>query len=175
MQTHPRSLKVSLRKIMNYELSIRSDEVLADVRSAAWLEQELHPQLDRHRRHQMADICEDGNVERVWRVLGNAVAELRMALLRLLKPPDDLSSANDLERPTEWTFSFMHPLSSVSMAFLREKIHEYLVASVMSDRCAVIIPGAADIWRTRVADSLAALRLAAATRSPVRRPLWPHS
>ena len=49
------------------ELVIKSGEVLTDIGSAGWLEQELHPELDRHRRHQMADICEPDNAERVWR------------------------------------------------------------------------------------------------------------
>ena len=158
-------------------LTIKSVEVMADVRSAAWLEQELQPQLERHRRHQMADICERDNVEGVWRILGVAVAEVRLALLSILTPPENPWPANDLERPDIWTFGFRFALAADVVAFLKHKIHEYLVAAVMADRTAVIIPSASAIWSSRAGEALDALRSAAATAqppyAPVRRPLWP--
>ena len=156
---------------------IRADEVLADIGSAAWLEQELHPEADRHRRHQMADICQRDNVERVWRVLGVAVAEVRLALLAILASRGDPLGSNELDRPECWSFSFCGQLAPDILTFLKEKIHEYLVASVMADRTAVIIPGACAVWQMRAADALVALREAAASSAgrlrPVRRPLWP--
>ena len=158
-------------------LRIKSDEILADLRSAAWLEQELHPELDRHRRHQMADICEGDNADRVWRVLGISIAELRLALRRLLKPPTAFSPANDLERPDSWNFNFTYRLPDATALYIKEKIHEYLVAKVMADRTSAIIPSCADVWRIRAQDAHAALRETAATaataHSPVRRPIWP--
>ena len=162
---------------MNYELCINSREVLDDIRSAAWLESELHPELDRHRRHEMADICEKDNVERVWRVLGIAIAEIRLALQKILSPQCRISLANDLERPESWQFSFSFPLPSSSISYIREKIHEYLVAAVMGDRTAVIIPTAAKIWQERASDAIASLRNLASVSHPplsgVVRPLWP--
>lgn len=161
---------------MHFGLCIKSDEVMADLRSAAWLEQELHPELDRHRRHQMADICEKDNVERVWRVLGLSVAELRLALLRILQPQKGIRTVNELDRPDEWIFSFLFKLPSDNVAYIREKIHEYLVAAVMADRAAVIIPQCAGIWRERASTALAELQAFASTVRPpfakVRRPLW---
>lgn len=155
------------------KVTIKSEEVLADLRSAGWLEQELHPELDRHRRHQMADICEPGSVERVWRVLGAAVAEVRMALLKVLPPLETLLPVNGLERPEEWTFSFASSLRADAVAMLKEKIHEYLVASVMADRCAVIIPGASAVWRMRAEAALGSLQGASLPIGRARRPMWP--
>ena len=157
---------------------IKSEEVLADLRSAGWLEQELHPELDRHRRHQMADICEPDSVERVWRVLGVAEAEVRVALLRLLRPAESLLPVNELERPAQWTFSFAAPLRADVVGLLKEKIHEYLVAAVMADRCAVIIPDASAVWRMRAEAALGSLQEAALQEATVpaaraRRPMWP--
>ncbi len=158
-------------------LEIIAEEVMADLRSAGWLEQELHPELDRHRRHQMADICESGNVERVWRVLGLGIAEIRFALLKILVTDGRLLAVNELERPERWEFSFSVELAAETMSFLKEKIHEYLVAAVMADRVAVIIPGAAAVWQQRASETLASLRDAAVSAAcrqrPARRPLWP--
>ena len=158
-------------------IDIKSDEVLQDVRSAAWLEAELHPELDRHRRHEMADICENGNIERIWRVLGTATAEIRVALHKLLAPQGTVATVNDLECPDCWHFPLLTPLPKSSAIYIKEKIHEYLVAAVMADRTAVIIPAAADVWQERADNALAALREMAATShtplKPVRRPMWP--
>ncbi len=162
---------------MHYELCILLSEVLADIKSAAWLESELHSDLDRHRRHQMADICEEGNIERVWRVLGVSVAEIRFALQKILSSQKHMSPVNDLEHPEYWRFRFLYRLPKSTVSFIKEKIHEYLVASVMADRTAVIIPEAAGVWNLRVSAALEALQGAAAASrrdiSPVRRPLWP--
>lgn len=162
---------------MGGDLRLKSGEVLADVRSAAWMEQELHPELDRHRRHQMADICERDNIERVWRVLGSAVADIRFELVKMLVSDRPPALTNDLLRPDEWRFHFLFRLPSPTIAYLREKIHEYLVAAVMADRVAVIIPEDADIWRVRADEARSAIRGIAATALPpasrARRPIWP--
>ncbi|MDE5870890.1 MAG: hypothetical protein K2H22_02940 [Muribaculaceae bacterium] len=163
--------------MINDALWIKAGEVLDDVRSAAWMGQELHPELDGHRRHQMADICERDNIERVWRVLGSAVADIRLELSRMLAPEHHTAHTNDLRRPDGWSFHFLFPLPSPTASYLREKIHEYLVASVMADRTAVIIPEDADIWRERSEEARSGIRgIAATTLAPnvrARRPIWP--
>ena len=157
------------------EIIIKASEILADIRSAAWLEQELHSDLDRHRRHQMADICETDNVEHVWRVLGVAVAEIRLTLGKILHPETQPPSDDTLLQPSEWLFQTRFPLPVAIMSFIREKIHEYLVAAVMADRCAVIIPSASAVWQTRAREAISSLRVVASTtyppRAPARRPL----
>lgn len=155
-------------------LHILSREVIDDIRSAAWLESELHPELDLHRRHEMADICERGNVERVWRVLGLSMAEARMALSPLLADPRKVLEENILQDPKEWRVDFREPLSSTLRLYIREKIHEFLMARTMADRCAVIIPRAAPVWADRAEGALSSLA-EAATSLPAfaRRPLSP--
>ncbi len=158
-------------------ITIKSNEVMADIRSVAFLEEELHPELDLHRRHEMADICEQDNVERVWRVLGIAVAEVRVALIRILKPEKAILPQNLLQRPAAWRFPFLFPISKTLKIFLREKIHEYLVAAVMADRTATIIPPASAVWQRRMEDALGALcgigNTVRPPASPARRPLFP--
>lgn len=158
-------------------MEIFSNEVLDDIRSAAWLESELHPELDRHRRHEMADICEDGNIERVWRVLALAEAEIRLALHRILYEKITLRADNSLDCPESWQFRFLPEPAPSLLSFIREKIHEYMVTRVMADRMGVLIRDSATIWEERVKEALAALNQAAAgaqlSSGSVRRPLWP--
>lgn len=158
-------------------MEILTNEVIADIRSAAWLESELHPELDRHHRHEMADICEDGNIERVWRVLALAEVEVRLALSRILHEKEAAKKDNGLECPEIWQFLFLPGLAPSVLSFIREKIHEYMVARVMADRAGVIIMASAEIWEERGKDALLALNQAAAgarlSTGSVRRPLWP--
>lgn len=159
---------------MSASITFLADEVIADVRSAAWLESELHQDLDRHRRHQMADICEEGNIERVRRVLSVAVAEARMALAPALHPPGVAIDVNILQFRQRWIFRLMYSPDAATLIFIREKIHEFLVAAVMADRTDVIIPSASSLWRERKACALEALAEAAASiPSCGRRPLSP--
>lgn len=156
---------------------IKSSEVLADIKSAAWLEQELRPELERHCRHQMADICEKDNVEQVWRVLADGVAEIRLVLTGILHPDDEAAQDNEIRHTAGWCFRFVFPIPLQTAIYIKEKIHGYLVANVMADRTAVIIPDAAAVWRIRAEETLAALRgVSGAARVPshtVHRPIWP--
>lgn len=125
----------------------------------------------------MADICEKDSEERVWRVLGLTVAEIRHRLDCIMRPEKDTVMTDDLAKPEEWRFGFLLPLPPASVDFLREKIHETLVASAMAERTEVIIPAASPIWRERAVTALAEIRSLAATARPpfarVRRPVWP--
>ena len=161
---------------MRDEIRILSEEVLADLRSAAWLESELHPELDLHRRHEMADICEGSNIDRVWRVLGLSVAEIRSHLAEILKDGHRHYLDNELKSIPVYLFHFSRKLPSDVALLLKEKIHDYLVARVMHDRASVIIPGCAGIWRERSEASLVAIDgccRGVAAGFTARRPLWP--
>lgn len=158
------------------EIFILSREVLDDIKSAAWLESELHPEIDLHRRHEMADICEPGNIEKVWRILGLCDAEVRMTLRKMLLSGECRRHQNDLVNPEIRRYIIKDPPAANAVAFLKEKIHEYFVASVMTDRTAVIIPEALLPWEERKRDAFTAISTFTATAAnpaQVLRPLWP--
>lgn len=155
---------------------IKSHEVLCDIRSAAWLESELHESLPLHRRHEMADVCEEGNIEKIWRVLGLCDTEVRVALRRILVAVPRLSPVNSIESPEEWEYHLAECLRTESVNLTKEKIHDYFVASAMADRAEVIIPECAPIWRERAAGALTAISECAASAMagvPVRRRMCP--
>lgn len=171
-------------------MKLLTSEILADIKAAAFLESELHPELDLHRRHEMADICEAPNVERVWRLIALHASEVRVLLMRLSRPgghdhrPCKKPGAerfpaqdNILETPGILRFQVPWHIADDVKSFLKEKAHDYILSRVMADRCAVIIPTAAPHWRARGDDAMEALRKASAAASqglrPVRRPLPP--
>lgn len=157
-------------------ITILSCEVLDDLRSASWLISEITDLENLHARHEMADICEKDNIEAVWRTLGVAASEVRLELMKILEPQKDMTLINNLRNPPFWEFSFRVRLTDSKETYLRDKIHEYLVARVMADRSAAIIPEASSYWKDRSSEALAGIRLAAADTpdsQKARRPLWP--
>ena len=157
-------------------ITILSGEVLADIRSAGWLESDMNSDAGLHRRHQAADICEVDLVDRVWRVLGLCVAHVRMSLRRVLAVEGRGDVSDSLERPERWVFCFRVEPGEHELTLMKEKIHAYMVAMVMADRLGVIMPGAAGAWQKASGEAMAELeRLAglSAVAERARRPLWP--
>ena len=157
-------------------ITILSSEVLADIRSAGWLESDLNSDAGLHRRHQAADICEGDLIDRVWRVLGLCVAHVRMSLRRVLAVEGGGDVSDCLECPERWEFCFRVVPGEQVLALMKEKIHAYMVAMVMADRLGVIMPGTAGPWHKASADAMADLeRLAgmSGVAERARRPLWP--
>lgn len=157
-------------------ITILSCEVLDDLRSASWLVSEISEIKNLHTRHEIADICEKDNIDAVWRVLGTSVSELRLEMIKLLEPQKWISNANELTSPETWEFSFKIRLPDSKESYLREKIHEYLVARAMADRTSAIIPSASAYWKERHEEAMSGLRLAVAgcvSNGKARRPLLP--
>lgn len=158
-------------------ITILSREVIDDLRSAGWLISEISDLANIHTCHQIADICEKDNIDAVWRVLGIAVAEVRVELVKILEPQKGMTFVNRLKAPESWEFGLCVRMTDSAESYLREKIHEYLVARVMADRTSAIIPASAAYWQTRASEAIEGIRLSAATSAPgarhARRPLWP--
>lgn len=152
-----------------YSITIISREVTDDIRSAAWLESELHEDFAPHRRHEMADICEEGNIDRIWRVFGLCDAEIRVALRRILADSRPPAAGNTIDRPDKWTYILAEGVSNETASLAKEKIHDYFTASALADRAEVIIPECAPIWKERARDALAELEQCSATAINGRR------
>ncbi len=158
------------------KITILSSEIFADLRSAGWLESEINPDGNLHRRHEIADICERDNIDRVWRILGTATAMVRLTLrsMTLHAPTGDWS--NELEMPEQWVFVFRRRHTDAVAQYIKEKIHEYLVATVLSDRLKVLLPEESQPWEEKERNALLELSTIASAypqEHPVRRRLSP--
>ncbi|MGN1228653.1 MAG: hypothetical protein ACI4T5_03250 [Prevotella sp.] len=67
-------------------INVKRSELLADLRALAYTEADKEND-EGHAKHQLMDLCEDGNVERVTRVLNLAAAELTEKLYPYTKKP----------------------------------------------------------------------------------------
>lgn len=118
-------------------LRLKRDELMYDIRNIAYVEGDIMPAADEHERHQVMDIAEDGNVDRVSRIISLAVAHCREVLFPYSKVDVDSSEERDdtLETPDEYVIDLKVPkdFSKTTVDYLAKLIHELIVYRVLSD------------------------------------------
>lgn len=119
---------------------------------------------DRHTLHRVRDICEDGNIDRVSRVLGVAYSNLLTLLLPVLRAPaidirrDYTAIVHDYEFCFRNEAAFRKNLPDEIKLKIKENAREYMVAMVMADWMALMMPEMAEIWKFRMEQSFKTLK-----------------
>lgn len=125
----------------------------------------------RHTLHRVRDICEEGNIDRVNRVLALAFSKVLVILLPIIKPAphhhspgfpvktdDERKEGNEdylifLKRNNDLKFRLTKEIEFN----IRETVTEHMVSMVLADWLAITMPEAADVWKYRAKASLEAL------------------
>ena len=132
------------------EIRVKRSELLADLRSLAYAEADKESD-ESHAKHQLMDICEDGNVERVTRKLNLAASELKEKLYPYTKKPieEGMTGKSDYVEPEEYLFEMKVPntMSVTTLEHVTLLIHEYMTAKVMEDSMMRLYPGYAVKWQ----------------------------
>lgn len=156
-------------------------ELLYDIANMAWVEGDLMDGADYdHIRHLVQDIAEDGNRDRVMRVMGLAHAEADA----LLDPWSRREIAGGVylddepEGEDEYVTRLEVPAGTgrATITLLLRLIHEWIVCRVLQDWLSVTYPGSAEAWAAKVEDLREAIRDAKSIgRKITRRRLspWP--
>lgn len=130
-------------------MRINREEIIGDVADLAYVVGDVNSDgATPHRLHQTFDICAEGNIERVNRMIDLATAEVNV-MLRHYR--DDVGVRDRL---------------------VERYVHEYLVARVMYDWLSVTIPEVSDVWREKASEARSALA-SATTCAPLIRRLPP--
>lgn len=122
-----------------------------------------------HSLHRVRDICEDGNIDRVSRVLGLAYSNILSVLLPVLAPPainlnkDNSAKPHDYEICFKSDIRFLHSLTPERKLKIKETAHEYMVCMALADWLGVTYPEAAEVWRFRTVENLNSLAAIVAT------------
>ena len=118
----------------------------------------------RHTLHRVRDICEDGNIDRVSRVLGLAYSRILTILLPLITAPQINICKDNSAKPHDYEICFRHDgnlkytLTKERKLNIKELCHEYMVCMVLADWLAITLPEAADIWKFRAEGAIKALK-----------------
>lgn len=137
-------------------LTFKREEILYDCKNYAYVEGDTMKTQDEHDRHQVMDICEDGNIDRVTRVLDLAFA----ACVELCYPyskveVEDVTALDDtLQERDALVLSMLVPddFSQTTVELLRRLIHELLVYKVMADWTSHTKPESEAKWAKKAKD-----------------------
>ena len=112
-------------------------QLLYDIKNIAYVEADVMPAEEEHQRHQIFDIAEDGNVDRVTRVMDLAVAKCKEILFPLTKSVvDEMESRDDNLKETQVYYIYLslpQSFSKTTLDYLSKLIHELIVYTVLVD------------------------------------------
>ena len=135
-------------------ITLGRESLLYDIGNYSFVEGYLMDVSDEHQRHQAIDVCEDGNVDRVNRVLNLAYSEVVEYLYPLTKREcqDGDSLANELVEHEEYVVELSVPdeFASSTLELLKNLIHEYLVCRVLADWMSITNPSSKGTWEEKV-------------------------
>lgn len=137
-------------------LTFLRDELLYDIKNLAYVEGDVLPEDAQHSKHQVQDIGEDGNIDRVTRMLDLALSRCREHLYPYTKEPvDGGETLDDVLAETEvYTIDMLVPddFSTTTVKYLEQLIHNLLVYYVLADWMSianVVNPTSAANWAAK--------------------------
>ena len=159
-------------------LTFVRSELLYDISNIAWVEGDVMQVDDEHARHQLIDVCEDGNVDRVTRVLNLGIARCAELLYPYSKLPvePDTYMVDALEEPEAYTIDLLVPddFSQTTVNYLEHLIHELLVCMVIVDWLGMTKKESKTNWQEKIEGLERAIKATLSARvGRVRKTLAP--
>ena len=144
------------------ELHFLRRELLDDIKQFAFVEADLMSDDGIHAKHQTFDIVEDGNIERVTRVLSLAFSECVEILYPYTKTPvEELEVRDDtLISDIDYKIEMHVPgtYSKTTCDLLEKYIHEFLVCSALADWFSITKPEASVNWKHKAEEAKDGIR-----------------
>ena len=128
-------------------------ELLYDIRNYAYVEGDMMRTEDEHDRHGVMDVGEDGNIDRVTRVLDLAFADCVELCYPYTKVEvEDETALDDKLQERDALVLIMRvpdDFSQTTVELLRRLVHELLVYKVMADWTSHTKPESEAKWRQK--------------------------
>ena len=135
-------------------LVFKREELLYDAENYSFVEGDIMQAEDEHARHQVFDIGQDGNVDRVTRILNLVHSECVEMLFPYTK--EEISDKqepldNVMTVPEEYLITLVLPVefSLSTVKLLKHLIHEYMVCKVLADWMSITNPGSQANWEDK--------------------------
>lgn len=163
----------------NVTLTFKRSELLYDAANYSFVEGDLLVTNDGHEQHQVFDITQKGNIDRVTRVLNLAHAECVEMLFPYTKKDksDEQPELDDiLTAPEEYLIRMKLPpgFSFTTMQLLQLLIHEYLVSRVLADWMSITNPSSKANWEEKFIELKSKIHSSLVSRTDkVRRKIKP--
>ena len=157
-------------------LVFHREQLLYDIKNYAYIEGHVwgedSPEI-RHAQHTLVEIGEEGNVDRMTRVLDLTMAKCRETLYPYTKHDIHRPELDDKlkEVPTYGiVLSVPTQFSQTTLNLLGKLIHEYLVCECVADWMSITNPAKQQTWKEKAEDAISEVRSCLLTRmARVRR------
>lgn len=157
----------------NAVLMFKRDQLLYDIGNYAYVEGSVMDTESNHKRHMVQDVTEEGNVDRMTRVLDLTMAKCRETLYPYTKHDIHRPELDDKlkEVPTYGiVLSAPTQFSQTTLNLLGKLIHEYLVCECVADWMSITNPAKQQTWKEKAEDAISEVRACLLTRmARVRR------
>ena len=112
------------------------------------------PSDDEHSKHQVFDIAEDGNVDRVTRILDLAHAECVEMMYPYAKVEcEEVEQLdNSLDETEVYTIRLLVPddMAKSTITLINKLVHEYMVNRVLADWLSITKPSSKANWEDKL-------------------------
>jgi hypothetical protein len=130
-------------------LSFYRKNLLYDIENCAFVEGDIMPTDNENTRHQVIDIGQDANIDRVTRMLDLAFAECVEFMYPYTKVPcEDGTQDNDLRETSVYVVEMLvdADFSQSSTNLIAKLVHEYMVCRVLGDWLRITNPDNRSGW-----------------------------
>ena len=148
-------------------LTFKRDQLLYDIKNAAYVESHVMPPDTEHAKHMVADVGEEGNVNRVTRVLDLGVSMCREMLYPWAKKDIVNTELDDtLKERQQYVIVMNVPttMSQTTLTLVERLIHEYLVCRGVADWLSITNPQKSETWLAKAAEAETEIRTAIHSR-----------
>lgn len=159
-------------------LVFHREQLLYDIRNLAYVEGHVLGEENQHAQHTLVEIGEEGNVDRVSRILGLVHA----AAVEMLYPYTKLPTGEEevicdhLWEPDDYVIEMRVPatMSATTLHLLNRLIHEFMTCRVLYDWLGITHPEAARHWLEKAMEAEEQVNSIKHTRTgAIRRSLHP--
>lgn len=132
---------------------LKRKELLYDCKNVAYVESDVMRVDDEHAKHQIADIGEEGNVDRVTRIFDLTFAQIVEACYPYSKTPVEQESYIDdrFQETQAYVVALLVPddFSQTTVVLLERLMHELMVARALADWLSITNPEASAKWAAK--------------------------
>lgn len=153
--------------MLNVTLAFKREQLLYDIKNYAYVESHVMPPDAEHAKHMVADVGEEGNVDRVTRVLDLGVSMCRELLYPWAKKDIGKTEYDDtLQEREQYQIEMNVPstMSQTTLTLVERQIHEYLVCRGVADWLSITNPAKSETWLAKAAEAESEIRVAIHSR-----------
>lgn len=156
---------------------LKREQLLYDIKNYCYIEGDIMPEDTQHSRHMVQDVGEEGNVDRVTRILDLAHADVVERLYPFTQHEIYHPVVDDRLRGKPVYGIFLNvpeTYSQTTLNLLGKLIHELMVCVAMADWMSITNPPKEDTWKRKAEATLTRInQVKSQTRDRSRiRPHW---